>query len=134
MQKVKITKISRNEKTSAGGIKYISLGLQIEGKEAWINGFGNKDNQDWKEGDEVEIKIVEKVVNGKTYLNFETPKKEERRPKTETEISQMVGNQETNMSQPNEMTEEMDYHLKGVAGLQLWEKGADVWRTGGNVS
>jgi len=26
------------------------------------------------------------------------------------------------MSQPNQMTEELDYHLKGVAGLQMWEK------------
>lgn len=75
MQKITITSISRNEKTSKDGKKkYISLGLRCaEYGERWINGFGNKDNQDWKEGDEVSIDIKEVEVNGKKYLNFETP-------------------------------------------------------------
>jgi len=40
----------------------------------WISGFQNSANKDWKEGDEVEVTIKQ---NGE-YLNFETPKKDDK--------------------------------------------------------
>ena len=65
--KVKLTRVSRNNKTSKGGKDYVSLGIQTEQHgDKWINGFGNNFNKDWKQGDEVEIEVVE---NGQ-YLNF----------------------------------------------------------------
>ena len=77
MSKVIITKLVRSNKTSKAGKDYVSLGIQVDDsqyRDTWINGFGNKDNEHWKVGDEVEITISQKVVGGKTYLNFESPK------------------------------------------------------------
>lgn len=67
---MKITQIARNNKTSKAGKPYVSLGLKVnEYGDKFINGFGNKDNADWKVGDDVEITVVEKGE----YLNFEMP-------------------------------------------------------------
>ena len=72
--KTKLLKIARNEKTSKAGKPYVSVGIKIaEYPDKWINGFGNKSNSSWTDGDVVELEVVEK--NG--YLNFETPKKED---------------------------------------------------------
>jgi len=43
-----------------------------------MSGFGNKTNEHWKVGDEIEIKCTEvRGKDGKTYFNFEMPKKDD---------------------------------------------------------
>ncbi len=75
MEKITITRIARSNKTSSAGKSYVSLGIQAnEYGEQWLNGFGNKSNENWNNGDTVEVTIEKKTVNGKEYLNFETPK------------------------------------------------------------
>lgn len=76
MTKVKIKTISRKERTSTRtGKPFISLGIKTEEHgDKWLSGFGSKDNEYWKEGDEVEIIIEQKGE----YLNFTTPKKEDK--------------------------------------------------------
>lgn len=78
MQKVKITKIYRTDKDKQGnplkskdGKPYAKISIKTEENgDKWIGGFQNARNKDWKEGDVVEVKIIQ---NGE-YLNFETPK------------------------------------------------------------
>ena len=78
MQKVKITKIYRTDKDKQGnllkskdGKPYAKISIKTEENgDRWIGGFQNARNKDWKEGDVVEVKIIQ---NGE-YLNFETPK------------------------------------------------------------
>lgn len=78
MEKLTITKVSRNDKTSQAGKSYVSLGIKCkEYNDVFLNGFGNKDNADWKVGDVVEVTVEKKEYNGKTYLNFSVPKKGE---------------------------------------------------------
>jgi len=71
---VKITSVFREEKTSARtGKPFTSLRIKTnEYGQKWLSGFGTKDNASWKEGDTVEIVIVEKGE----YLNFQMPKNE----------------------------------------------------------
>lgn len=80
-----IKKITRNEKVSPRTNKpYTSVGLQVaEYGETWINGFGNAENAQWKEGDKVELNIVDKEYTAKDGTlkkskNFESPKKEDK--------------------------------------------------------
>jgi len=76
METIRLTRISRSDKTSKAGKPYVSLGIQCDKYgDQWINGFGGQENADWKEGDEVEVTIEKKTFNGKEYLNFTTPKK-----------------------------------------------------------
>ena len=82
MEKVKITKIYRstedkngNKLVNKNGIAYTRLSLKtLQHGEKYLSGFGSKENENWKEGDEVEIIIKQ---NGE-YLNFETPKKDDK--------------------------------------------------------
>lgn len=73
---VTITKIFREEKVSQKtGKPYTSLQLFTkEHGEQRLSGFGNRDNQNWKIGDTVEIEVKEIERDGNTYLNFETPR------------------------------------------------------------
>jgi len=81
MNQVTLTKIYTTDKDKQGNLLKSKTGnpytrLSIQTKEygdKWISGFQNKSNQNWKEGDKVEIVIKE---NGQ-YLNFETPNKED---------------------------------------------------------
>ncbi len=75
MTKIILTAVSRNDRTAKNGKKYISIGFKCtEYGDRWINGFGSKDNADWKEGDEVKVEIFEKDgKDGKKYLNFSIP-------------------------------------------------------------
>ncbi|MCP3684679.1 MAG: hypothetical protein GY861_18585 [bacterium] len=69
---VTIKKISRTERVSKKtGKPFTSVGIMVESKEGdkWLNGFGNKVNDEWAEGDRVKIVIKQ---NGE-YWNFETP-------------------------------------------------------------
>lgn len=82
MQTVTITKIARYTTDKSGqplkskqGKPYTSVRIQTtEHQERWVSGFGNKENENWKEGDKVEIEIAEKGE----YLNFSMPKKEDK--------------------------------------------------------
>lgn len=73
--KIIITAISRNDRTTKDGKKkYVSVGIKCaEYGDRFINGFGNKNNESWQAGDEVDVDIKEVESNGKKYLNFETP-------------------------------------------------------------
>lgn len=77
MVKLHLTHVSRVDRVSAAKNKpYVSISIKAtEYGNKFLSGFGNKDNANWKEGDEVEILEVKEVVkDGKTYLNFEMPK------------------------------------------------------------
>lgn len=73
-QKVTLTYVSATPKVSKAGKPYTSLSIKtVEHGERYINGFQNKVNKNWKEGDEVNVSITEKEYNGKMYLSFEVP-------------------------------------------------------------
>ena len=69
---IKITKIARNKRQGKNGKEYTSVGIQIDGFDGWINGFGNAENSNWDVGTEVEIDIKKVEKDGKTYYNFVT--------------------------------------------------------------
>ena len=73
--KLTLTWVKREQKTSKAGKPYTALSLKAnEYADRYINGFGNKANVNWKEGDTVEVlNVTEKDYNGKKYLNFEMP-------------------------------------------------------------
>jgi hypothetical protein len=72
---MKLTYVKRDQKTSKAGKPYTSLSIKTEQHgDRFINGFGNKENEGWKVGDEVEVNVSEKEYNGKMYLNLEMPK------------------------------------------------------------
>lgn len=84
----KITFIKRDTSDREGnalktkdGRPYTRLSLKVESKgDRYISGFGNKDNENWKIGDEVDIVITESTTkdkNGVPYLNFSMSKKED---------------------------------------------------------
>lgn len=88
---VTISKIARFTTNKTGqplmtkaGKPYTSVRFQCnEYGERWISGFGNQTNSAWKEGDKVEVIIEQKGE----YLNFETPKKED---KVDAKIEQVL--------------------------------------------
>lgn len=75
----KLTFVGRYDKKKDGtplvskaGKPYTSVRIKTEKHgDQYLSGFGNKDNADWKVGDEVEIEVEQKGE----YLNFTTPKK-----------------------------------------------------------
>lgn len=74
--KLTLTYINRTQRTSKENKPFISLSIKArEYGEKYLSGFGNKSNENWKVGDEVEVAEVKEVQKGdKTYLNFEMPK------------------------------------------------------------
>lgn len=64
----KIAKSGKNE-----GKEYTSISIKVEGRGAWLNGFGAKSNEHWQKGDEIEVDIESKEWNGKTYYNIKNP-------------------------------------------------------------
>lgn len=82
MQKVTITRTFVSDKSKDGvpfvskmGKPYKKLAIKTtEHGDKWLSGFQNRDNENWKEGDVVDV-IIEK--NGE-YLNFSTPKPEDK--------------------------------------------------------
>lgn len=68
---ITLTHIARNNKTSKAGKPYVSVGIKCDAHgDRFINGFGNKENANWKVGDTVEVDIEQKGE----YLNFSMPK------------------------------------------------------------
>ena len=82
MQKVTITRTYVSDKskdgipfTSKAGKPYKKLAIKTtEHGDKWLSGFQNKDNENWKEGDVVDIIVKQ---NGE-YLNFDVPKTEDK--------------------------------------------------------
>ena len=76
---VTLTKVTRFTTDKDGkalitkdGRPYTRVRIQTqEHASQWISGFGSQDNENWREGDTVELDI--KQVG--EYLNFSTPKK-----------------------------------------------------------
>ena len=67
--KLHLTYVKRTPRTSKAGKPFISLSVKAqEYGESYLGGFGNKDNENWIEGMEVE---VDKVEQKGEYLNFE---------------------------------------------------------------
>ena len=78
MEKVTITQIYRswkdkNDKPLMGrnGKPYerVNIKTREHGSETWLGGFGSKFNENWREGDEVELEITKAGDKGQ-YLNF----------------------------------------------------------------
>lgn len=64
--KLTIQKIFRKDKETQYGLKQ-SVGLKtLEYGDKWVNGWGDENNKDWKEGDVVEADIT---LKGE-YINF----------------------------------------------------------------
>jgi len=71
--KLTIKKITKNQKISKKtNNPYTSIGLLTEeyGDKQWINGFGNKQNEDWKIGDVINVELTQGEYNGNKTLNF----------------------------------------------------------------
>ena len=78
MEKVKLTYVRAESKTSKAGKPYESLSIKTDRYgDRFLSGFGSKETSNWKVGDEVEISVKEvaSADGTKTYLNFEYPKK-----------------------------------------------------------
>ena len=75
MENYTITSISRFDNVSKKtGKPYTRVILTVKEKgDTKLSGFGNKVNQNWREGDIVNINIIQ---NGE-YFNFEMPKKKD---------------------------------------------------------
>lgn len=83
---VTITRVFRNDKDKNGaplmtkaGKPYTKLAIKTDKHgEDWLSGFGNSRNEKWAEGSTVDIMVSStQGKDGKTYLNFETPKPED---------------------------------------------------------
>ncbi len=77
--KTTLTRVSRSKTDKDNkplitkhGKSYERVGIKTkEHGDTWLSGFGNQDNEGWKEGDTIEIDVVQKGQ----YLNFIMPKK-----------------------------------------------------------
>lgn len=82
--KITLTKISHFDKDKEGrpfttkdGKPYTRCLLKcVEYGDQLLSGFGGRTTREWKEGQTVDVVVTEKVVNEKTYLNFNVPKLE----------------------------------------------------------
>jgi hypothetical protein len=86
MESVTLTKVFRSDKDKNGvalmtkaGKPYTKLSIKTDKHgDQWLSGFGNSRNEGWAEGAKVDIMVTSKQGNdGKTYLNFDTPKPED---------------------------------------------------------
>lgn len=101
METITLTKIYTTNKDKAGNQlmsknnkPYTRMSIKCsEHGDKLISGFQNQQNQNWKEGDKVEVIIKE---NGQ-YLNFETPKKDDRVIEMLSEILTKIGTMNAKM-------------------------------------
>lgn len=89
MKEYTLKRIVRNQKVSTRtGKPYESIGIQVaEFPDIWINGFGNKETANWKEGDKISVLIQDHEYNGKITKQFNFPKKEDANSKVLEEIN-----------------------------------------------
>ena len=82
IKKLRLTRVFRNTKDKDGkdlinknNKPYERVSIKTEEyNDKWLSGFGNDNNKEWKEGDEVTLEVVEKGQ----YLNFSPVKMEDR--------------------------------------------------------
>lgn len=82
VQKVTITRVyasdtdkNGNKLVSKTGKPYSKLAIKTtQHGEKWLSGFKGKENENWKEGDQVDVIVTQ---NGE-YLNYEVPKQTDR--------------------------------------------------------
>lgn len=94
IQKVTLTTVYTSDKDkkgnplkSAKGYPYTRMSIKTkEHGDKWISGFQNKDNQNWKENDTVEVIIKQK----NQYLNFEVPKMEDKVGENMAKVTQTL--------------------------------------------
>jgi len=118
MTKFKIERIVRSKTNKEGkpyitkdGRPYERVAIQVSEMEGtWLSGFGNSQNQDWKEGDFVEIEITTNEKDGKTYYNFRMPSDLEQVKNRLTILEKAVfGNKDKALEKANEaLDEEID--------------------------
>lgn len=71
--KVTLTYVNNEDKVSKNGKSYKSCSIKCEEfGDAWINGYGNYETQDWQVGDRVDVFIYDNHYNGNVYKNFKT--------------------------------------------------------------
>lgn len=105
MEKIKLTKLYTTDKDKQGnalkskkGFPYTRMSIKCKQYgDQWISGFQNEGNKDWKEGDEVEIIKTENTKDGKTYLNFEVPKKDDKVVEMLSDILNKLGKLNANV-------------------------------------
>lgn len=88
-----ITKIVRTPRTSAAGKPFTSVGIKtVEHGDRFLSGFSNAENSGWKEGTKINVEVAESVKldkNGKPYLNFVQPKKDDVLRELRSELSSL---------------------------------------------
>lgn len=73
IKKVTIKSISRDPKTDKNHKDYYMVRIVTE-EEGELTGFDYNDfSEDWKPGDEQEVKVYTSEYQGKTYRNFKLP-------------------------------------------------------------
>lgn len=83
MSKVTLTKVQRYSNAEDGtplitkdGRPYVRLLIKTDRHgDALVSGFGSPDNADWKEGDEVDVEVIEVKKGERTYLNLKLPER-----------------------------------------------------------
>lgn len=116
MEKVTINKIYTTDKDKQGnpliskqGKPYTRLSIKTnEHGDKWISGFKNAVSGTWKEGDEVEITITQKGE----YLNFDTPKKDDKVVEMLSQLLTKVGKIDAKMDMIAESVGVRDYMAK----------------------
>lgn len=113
MEKLTITKIFTKQEKSKEGKPYTRLAIKTDKyNDRWLSGFGNKFNDNWKEGDVVEVEVTEataKDKNGKPYLNFRSVSKlellEKRVKYLEDRLNTPAGGTNGRLAEPEEINE-----------------------------
>lgn len=116
-----LKRISRQDKVSKAGKPYVSVGIQVaEFGEQWINGFGNKENAQWKEGDQVELTITDNVYNGKTTKQFTSP---DSKAVQHLESMKLLNEMATRVGSLNAKVDKILKHLSGEDRLDITSNG-----------
>jgi hypothetical protein len=119
-QQVTLTQVSRSEKVSASDKPYTRLLLKCsEFGDRFLSGFGNASNANWKEGDKVEIQWEEVEKDGNKYLNFSTPKREDKMLADFNSLALKVGLMNTKL-------DKIIDHLSGENRLDRTSDGSDM--------
>lgn len=75
MQKITIKGVNHKEVQKKDGSVFLTCGIltDLNGKEEWINGYGNARTQALNKGESIFLDIYEEEYNGKVYKKFRLP-------------------------------------------------------------